>query len=285
MKIYLALASAALVSTPAFAAETSTSFDGQVGVELGYQDNGNNIDEPASSGATYQVGGSVALPVTQTLGLQVDVSHSQDLMNLPYGAKVNSKATAVTGHLFVRKTDKFLLGAIGQVNFNAISTQGYGLDTNQYFIGGEGQLYLSKVTLTGQVAYRKDDFGDYFFGPDSFNQSGVIATAQAKLFIKSNWSLAAKGEYSNVDFGDAYPVSVDSWRLDLVTERRLSKLPVSYAIKASYGEIDVDGLKLNDFRITFGLKFNFGSQTLQERDRSGASLEAIKTDALLPFFS
>lgn len=259
MNTRFAIAALALTSTPAFAADASTALDAQVSAEIGYQDNGNNFDEPASSGATYSLNASVALPISQSIGLQADVSHSQDLMNLPYDAKLNNKSTSVGAHLFLRKSDKFLLGAIGQVNFNTISTSGYSIDMNQYFVGGEAQAYLKKVTLTTQVAYRKDDLGSFGFGSDSFSQSGVIATAQAKLFINSNWSLAAKGEYSNIKFSDSYEVNIDQWRLGLITERRLSTVPVSLLFKANYGESKVDGSKLRDTRFVVGIKINFGS--------------------------
>lgn len=283
MNTRFAIAALALTSTPAFAADASTALDAQVSAEIGYQDNGNNYDEPASNGATYSVNASVALPISQSIGLQADVSHSQDLMNLPYDVKLNNKSTSVGAHLFVRKSDKFLLGAIGQVNFNTISTSGYSIDMNQYFVGGEAQAYLKNVTLTAQVAYRKDEVGSFGYGPSSFGQSGVIATAQAKLFINSNWSLAAKGEYSNIKFSDSYDVNIDQWRLGLITERRLSSVPVSLLFKANYGESKVDGMKLRDTRFVVGIKINFGSQSLKARDRSGASLEGFKADALVPF--
>lgn len=251
--------------------------------EIGYQDNGNNMDAASANGATFALNGSVALPITQSIGLQADVSHSQDLMNLPYDVKLNNKTTAVGAHLFVRKNEKFLIGAVGQVNFNNISFAGFDINMNQYFAGGEAQVYLKKVTLTAQVAYRNDDSGWLFFGPESSSQSGVIATGQAKLFINSNWSLAAKGEYSSIKLNEYYyDIKVDQWRIGLTTERRLTSLPVSFILKANYGESKFYGLKLNDMRFVAGLKINFGSKSLKARDRSGASLEGFKAETLTP---
>lgn len=286
MKTSIAITVLALTASPAFAADASTAFDAQISAEIGYQDNGNNFDEPSTNGATYAVNGSVALPLSQSIGIQADVSHSQDLMNLPVGTKLNNKTTAVGAHLFTRSNEKFLVGLIGQVNFNQVSTSGYSIDTNQYFAGGEAQAYLKNVTLTAQVAYRKDDLGSFGYSPDSESLSltGVIATAQAKLFINSNWSLAAKGEYSHTNFGAGIgtDVGMNQWRLGLITERRLSSVPVSIFFKANYGETKIEEVKLNDTRVVIGVKINFGSQSLKARDRSGASLEGFKADTLVP---
>jgi len=252
--------------------------------EIGYQDNGNNMGATSENGATFALNGSVALPITQSIGLQADVSHSQDLMNLPFQYyKMNNKTTAVGAHLFVRKNEKFLIGAVGQVNFNNVSFAIFDTKMNQYFAGGEAQVYLKKVTLTAQVAYRNDDSGWFYYGPDSSSQSGVIATGQAKLFINSNWSLAAKGEYSSIKLDEYYyDIKVDQWRIGLTTERRLTSLPVSFILKANYGESKFYGLKLNDLRFGAGLKINFGSKSLKARDRSGASLEGFKAEPLTP---
>lgn len=288
MKTFSAITVLTLAATPAFAADASTAFDAQISAEIGYQGNDNNFDERNFNGPTFALNGSVALPVSETIGIQADVSHSQDVMNFPIGQKVNNKATVFGAHLFARKSENFLVGLIGQVNFISLSTDGYSVDFNQYFAGGEAQMYLKNATFTAQVAYRKDDLSSLGFGEETFNQSGVLATAQGKLFITSNWSLAAKGEYSHTKFNSGYDVSMDQWRVGIISERRLPSVPISLFFKANYGETKIDtkivSARLNEKRIVAGFKINFGLQSLKARDRSGASVEGFKVDTLFPFF-
>jgi len=283
MKKYLFAAAIIAIPGSAVAAENGNVLDGFVSAGVGYQDNGNNLGDIApldsfegkADDVNLAIRGSVAVPLDQDIGLQVDLGYSQDPLNLGY-VSGNVKTTNVATHLFYRGAGKFLVGAIGQVNFNQIGVYSSQIDTKQYFLGGEAQARLNNLTLTAQAAYRKDDFGYADYKLD-----GVATTAQAKYFIDSNWSLAVKGEYSsmNLNFAD---LNVDQWRLGVSTERRLASMPISLFGKLAYGETKVDYAKLHDTRLMVGIKFNFGSRTLQQRDDNGASLDPFEGNAI-PF--
>lgn len=291
MKKITFVSSIALLASPALAAEPSTVFDSAVSAEIGYQSNTNNYDygyedseqDTSTKGPTFALAGTVALPLSDLIALQADAIYSRDLMNLPTPFTVANKSTTVATHLFARKTDTFVLGAIGQVSFNTISATGSTFETNQYFIGAEGQTYLGKTTVTGQVVYRKDAVGGLDYGSESINADGYLATFQAKYFLNDNWTVALKGQYSKIKF-NINESKLDQWHLGLTSERRLAALPVSLFFGARLGETKVSDIKLRDVRGLFGLKVRFGSQSLKSRDRSGASLDAIKTDILLPYF-
>lgn len=283
MKKYLFAAAIIAIPGSAVAAENANTLDGFVSASVGYQDNGNNFDDIApmdgfednSDDVNLAIRGSVAVPLDQDIGLQVDLGHSQEPLNFGYYSGT-SKTTSVATHLFYRGAGKFLVGAIGQVNFNQISVYYSQIDTKQYFLGGEAQARLNNLTLTAQAAYRKDDFGYADYKLD-----GVATTAQAKYFIDSNWSIAVKGEYSSMNF-DLADLDLEQWRLGVSTERRLASVPVSLFGKLGYGESKADVAKLHDTRIMVGIKFHFGSRTLQQRDDNGASLDPFEGNAI-PF--
>ena len=284
MKNYLIAAAIIAVPSSAYAADDVNVLDGFVSAGVGYQDNGNNLDnivllnggpQGKSDDATLAIRGTIAFPLAQNIGLQADLGYSQDPLSFGYYS-ATQKTTSVATHLFYRGSGKFLVGAIGQVNFNQTNAIYAQIDTKQYFLGGEAQARLDNVTLTAQAAYRKDDFG-----LASYKLDGVATTAQAKYFIDPNWSLAVKGEYSSLNF-DLADQNLDQWRLGFSTERRLSSVPVSLFAKVSYGETKIESAKLHDTRLMFGIKFNFGSQTLQQRDHNGASLDPFESTAI-PF--
>jgi hypothetical protein len=285
MKNYLFAAAIIAIPSSAVAAENANTLDGFVSASVGYQDNGNNFDDIApmdgdglednSDDVNLAIRGSVAVPLDQDIGLQVDLGHSQEPLNVGYYSGT-IKTTSVATHLFYRGAGKFLVGAIGQVNFNQIGVYSSQIDTKQYFLGGEAQARLNNLTLTAQAAYRKDDFGSADYKLD-----GVATTAQAKYFIDSNWSIAVKGEYSSMNF-DLADLDLEQWRLGVSTERRLASVPVSLFGKFGYGESKADVAKLHDTRMMVGIKFHFGSRTLQQRDDSGASLDPFEGNSI-PF--
>lgn len=287
---------AAFVTVPAqaFAAENYNTFDAFAFAAIGYQDSGisgDSIDGNASDDVSLALRGSIAAPLSKSIGIQADVTYSRDPLNHPFFTGLSVKSATTAAHLFYRGSDRFLVGAIGQVNFNEIGLSVIKVDAKQYFIGGEAQLYANKFTLTGQLAYRKDNAGELF---SNISFDGVAATAEVKYFLNKNWSLGLKGEYSDLSskLGTGNPniatQSVDQWRIGLATERRLSSMPISFFANINYGENIFDGanivahVKPQDVRGLVGLKINFGAQSLEERNSSGASLDPFKADQQIP---
>jgi hypothetical protein len=70
------------------------------------------------------------------------------------------------------------------------------------------------------------------------------------------------------------------------TDYRFDNTPYSVFASADYrdGKFDNNGGKDHETRVMVGGKLNFGSKTLFERDRSGASLDPIRSlQAVIPF--
>ena len=74
------------------------------------------------------------------------------------------------------------------------------------------------------------------------------------------------------------------------SEYRLASVPVSvfgdlsYAHKKSEGSGVPFTLTEQDTRAMVGFKYNFGTRTLIERDRAGASLDPFESHFSYPFF-
>ena len=159
MNNYLFAAAIIAMPSSAVAAENTNVLDAFISAGVGYQDNGNNFDDIASRDSfednngdvNLAIRGSVAVPLDKGIGLQVDLGHSREPLNLGYYSGT-IETTSVTTHLFYRGAGKFLVGAIGQVSFNQIGIYYDHIDNKQFFLGGEAQARLNNLTLTAQAA-------------------------------------------------------------------------------------------------------------------------------------
>jgi hypothetical protein len=255
---------------------------------------------------SYNIRGSFAYQGPSKLGVQFDAVYSQDKYK-------SSKMTSIdlAGHGFYRN-DRFLLGLFGQykqpkIHSNYIST-GINLDlsednpidsadplvnstidslsrtlaSDQVFFGGEAQGYFGDLTLTGQIA-RQEFVNQKDFSSDVTNggkvyKHGNVASARADYFINNNWRVTGGFSYNTVDmFTD---LSYDTKKYSLNTEYRLNNYPVSFYADFTRNNLSLefqDGLnnKFDADAIMLGMKWNFGSDSLKSRNRSGASLDPI----------
>jgi len=255
---------------------------------------------------SYNIRGSFAYQGPSKLGVQFDAVYSQDKFK---GSKMTTLDLA--GHGFYRN-DKFLVGLFGQykqpkIHSNYIST-GINLDlsgdnpidsadllvnstidslsrtlaSDQVFFGGEAQGYFGDLTLTGQIA-RQEFVNQKDFSSDVTNggkvyKHGSVASAKADYFINNNWRVTGGFSYNTVDM--LSDVSYDTKKYSLNTEYRLDNYPVSFYAdytrnKLSLELSDITQNKFDADAIMLGMKWNFGSDTLKSRNRSGASLDPI----------
>lgn len=241
---------------------------------------------------SYNLRGSFAYQDPSKLGVQFDAVYSQDDMK-------NAKMTTLdlAGHAFYRN-DKFLLGIFGQFkqpklhnkdiftgnsasDFSAntvINLQNNLLVSDQAFFGAEAQGYFGDLTLTGQIA-RQNFINQKDFSADvssDIYKRGSVATAKADYFVNDNWKVT--GGYS---FNDVTGLaSYDTKKYSLGTEYRLINYPVSFYADYNRNKLSLDGEGLNGSKfetdaVMLGMRWNFGSDSLKSRYRSGASLDPI----------
>ena len=280
-----ALCSAALVST---AAHADTRFDAYLSAAAGFNsDQSADTEGAAIGGVAYDLRGSIAMPVQgSNIGVQGDVEISGTPINnvghWGYGAMSDPQETAAL-HAFTR-SDRALVGLVVQTTkLGSMIYDGYGNRERRFYFGGEGQLYLHNVTLSGQATYFVNSGQQFVYDDETYqyNSHGVNLAASAKYFLTANTSVAAEGgfESSGTNYVDGPIYKHTAWLAGTKVEHRLGSLPLSYTAEATYrsGVYNNQGFNRDhDLRVMVGVKLNFGSKTLQERDHTGASLETVR---------
>lgn len=271
-----------------------------------FYDSGDNFLNNKITDSSYNVRASFAYQDPSKFGAQFDAVYSQENIK---GAKLSNVDLA--GHAFYR-SDKYLVGLFGQYkqpSFHRSSTgndDGYSsytdvvgkiLSPDQLFFGAEAQGYFGDLTLTGQLAHQKFiNQSDY--SNDGMFKDGTVATVKANYFIKDNWKVNAGYAYNTADmsvyWGDTSSgASYVNQIFSIGTEYRLSSFPVSIYGDYNHNKFnfdincvdcgDITNPKYKSDTIMAGLKYNFGSDSLKSRDRSGASLDPIKTKGFSEF--
>lgn len=308
MKIILSSAiaiAAAAVSAPAMAAEGNI-VDGFGSFSAGYNvlnpgsyswegcdegcDSGSSTNAPTAKGLDLNARVSVAVPLGGAFGAQVDGEYSRTVYRVTedsegWSEKLND--STVAAHVFARNS-KGLVGVVAQ---RTSTNSNFGDGQATYYIGGEGQFYLGKATVYGQVAYGSDDFSPT-------NSNGINAQAQLRYFPQDNLKLTLRGGYEFFKItpdsrynwgGDSWSDKVNTVAIGANAEYRLAGSSVSIlgdvdyrATKLKYRDDFTGGYYANrqttgDLRLMVGVKLNFGSTTLIERDRSGASLDPVRS--------
>lgn len=182
------------------------------------------------------IGGSVVMPAG-SLNLQFDAGVSQTEIGNDEDESFGGAA-----HLFTRN-DSWALGGFASY-----------ADPDVWSIGIEGAKYYENVTLNGRFTDIIEDDGNLGGEPI------YIADVGVKYFATENFTVGGSYFFADSDsFGD----NVDGWGLDAEV-----KLNNPLSLTASYltsEDADADVWAV-------GLRWNFGTDTLKQRDREGASM-------------
>lgn len=242
MKKYLfvtAMAVAALSSAPAFA-------QGHIGASASHTDV--EVFGLEGDGNLYNVFGAVVLPLNETFSWQFD----GDVAVTDIDGAEDETAVSGTAHLY-KGTEANKVG--GFVGFTTAD------DISVWNVGAEGQLFLDNVNLSGAVGY---------FNVDDLEVDGVGIRGAATMFITDNFSVGGNLGYATAD-ADGF--DVDGWSVGVGAEYQLSNAPLSFF--GRYGRTDIEEADLEADTITLGVTYSFGSATLKERERGGASLGGL----------
>jgi hypothetical protein len=226
-KLLIAAASASALALAASAAAAAPAGH----VDVAYSDS-NDLDSHSFSG-----GGAVVLPAGP-VNVEVDANAATTHVK-GFGSE---KSFNATGHVFFRN-DQFAAGAFVS-----------GADEGIYAWGGEGALYLDRVTLSAQYGQLRDE------SSGGVGDVGTGGSVGAKVFVTDNFALAA--DYASIN-PKGPGGSINVW--DVNGEYRFTNTPVSAFL--AYQRND-------DFKVdawTVGARWHFGVATLKEQDRKGAS--------------
>jgi hypothetical protein len=201
-----------------------------------------NADADAFDEDFYGVEGAVAFAGSGSIVFEVDASIvDSDDTDTGYG---------LVGHVYARNDSHLFGGFVGIAGND---------DTDTWTAGLEAAKYFSNWTLAGAVGYGNND---------DFDTDGWGLNVEARAFVHDNFRLNGNIGFADVDTGAG---DEDVTIYGVGGEYQLAALPVSFT--ADYNTADFDGGDVDTW--TVGVRWNFGGQTLRDRDRNGASQASV----------
>lgn len=235
-KVLVGAAAAAALMTPGLAAADTSGY-----ASFSY----NTLDDDNDSNKEdyLELNGAVVGSLGGSWNMQFDAA----TQNMNHDGHSDDMSTA-TVHAFSR-SDGFAVGGFAGLT---------GGDTSALFIGAEGALYLDRFSLAGAALLGEDrEAGDEVNG----------LSGAATFFLSDNFSLGADVSYFSIFDGDE-----DGTIYGVNAEYQFGGSP--FSIFGGYHMSDQEnfGTDREVDSFTIGGRFNFGTSTLLERDRSGASM-------------
>ncbi|MEO8882138.1 MAG: outer membrane beta-barrel protein, partial [Devosia sp.] len=183
-------------------------------------------------------------------------------------------------HGFYRDSSQFLLGGLVQFGTDTFSFDGdsFAGTDDRYYAGAEAQWFLGDATLYGQAGAQQVTF-------NGESAPGWFATFEARYFLQPDFKIEAHVGANDFSTGggDFDNVAVNSWNAGVGAEYKFANAPFSIFAKYDFTHEDSTEFGNNDSfddnRFLVGVKFNFGAETLEDRDRSGASLKPVSSPA------
>jgi hypothetical protein len=272
-KAPLALGLLAISSAPAFADPSgfvSLALGGGHRDQLGYVS-----DAPVLEGR-----GTIAVDVAPNWLLQADVV--AQYRSYFYPGDLNRQFFDLTGalHMAYRPSEQFLIGGFFQqesdreVRISGNSTERTHFRTT---FGAEGQLYLDRVTLYGQAGFVRNtlDLGA------PYPEIGTFAAGQLRYFPTDDLRVDLHGMVAKVSRDGAPSNPIHTVRIGIGLEYQVPEMPMSLFASADHLTTSWQDSSDLDYRAVAGLRFNFGTESLFARDRTGASLDPVQQ---YPFF-
>lgn len=261
-----ALASVAALVVPAAAAEPDVFVGGTVGPLVRYD---NDMEGwAATAGIQYNL--------TPTLGVQGELVVQHAIYPVITDVSISDFDGAV--HLFHREGDQFLAGGFAQVGRTTFNSKGGPTEFDRLIAGLEGQVYVDQLTLYGQAGVIRQHYPNL----PEFSATGLFATAEARYFVTPNFKLDVHGGISVMasDSATLAGREASNFNLGLGAEYRFDNTPLSifgrigaHRHQSSYSDTAT--------RVQIGLKGSFGTETLLDRDRRGATLKPVDSEFAL----
>ncbi|HZU62119.1 MAG TPA: hypothetical protein VFF98_00425 [Novosphingobium sp.] len=253
-------------------------------------------------GVSVDLNGSVALPITKSIGAQIDLGLDHNIAH-PTGhwctyayecGATKLDATDVAVHLFTRKPSLGLVGVFAQ-RTSTTNTNYSGYAGATYYFGGEAQLYVGKLTISGQVSAHHTDYQYY-------KDRGIQTAGRLTYYVNPHFALTAKAGYEYSDYfgrwyqyysySDIETYPSHAWNVGVKAEHQLGHSNVSLLARYDYyGFVSSDtytesngsytwryNYPYHASRVLVGVKVHLGKHvSLEERDRNGAGLDAVDT--------
>lgn len=191
---------------------------------------------------SYGVEGAVAFAGSGSIVFELDAAITDsDDTDTGYG---------LVGHVYGRNSDHLFGGFVGIAGND---------DTETWIAGLEASKFFSQWTLAGALFYGNND---------DFDTDGFGANVEGRVFLSENFRLNGNIGWVEVDSGG---IDDDAMMYGVGGEFQFAAMPIS--IGAGWSTIDFDGGDVDTW--TVGVRYNFGGQTLFDRDRNGPSQASI----------
>jgi opacity protein-like surface antigen len=218
--------------------------------------------------------------ITRDMSVQVDAQAEGTSYGFS-GSHFSTHSYLVGGHWSWRSPQQYLFGLLAAAG----DAGGAGLlfgSQRHGLIGAEAQWYWSQFTLYAQGGY------DTTLGTIEEIDSAHtwFARGTGRYFINPNFLIEGTVMYANgnIDFNLGSPsTGFHTWTWGAKAEWRLPTAPFSVFAKYEGSETKYDSShvfsftsgKVADNRVLLGLKLHMGDRTLQQTDRTGATLDIV----------
>lgn len=275
LKKLAAAAAIAALSSPAFAADSDMMADNAPSTACsGYAEGyygGLEIHSLSGSQTTGKSFGGAARAncnFNQRWNGQGDLFI--DSIRSSSGSATTISNYGAAGHIYWRDPSSFALGGFGALE--GYDNAGSFDATTRYTVGVEGQVYLDNVTLYGQ-AY----LGQHTINSSTADIRGV--RGMVRYFATEN--LRFEGELGYRELATSSG-SADTVVFGAEATYRFDNSPVSVFGRYQFDHLTSTGGGGADIhKYVVGAKLSFGSKTLLEEDRHGATMDTARPNYFL----
>ena len=269
-------AGSAMLLAPAYAqpqSETGLLSSGDVRAGFGLR-GCRNTDTDAGAGdcgrhPAAEIGGRWSFPLGNSFSLQLDAEYERN-WNMHDQSHQVAKVPSLGLHASYRDPSRFLLGAFGGHTGTEVDANSGSHRTKGPFYGVEGQFYVNRVTVYGQVGKAK--INNYNSGDNEFK--GRFETIAGRFFPTDDSMIQiayGHGHTNNFedkgDWGTAKEYSV------LGTMRVTQSMPLYGFVKYKHGKYIANTEDVGkDKALMIGVSWLFGAPSLLAQDRRGATL-------------
>ncbi|HLQ91520.1 MAG TPA: hypothetical protein VK148_15950 [Xanthobacteraceae bacterium] len=204
--------------------------------------------------------------------LQLDVQGEGTSFSDGSQGRFSEHSFLIGGHASWRDS-RYLWGVFGAAGD---ATTFSGPNFRHGVVGGEGQAYLGAVTLYGQIGY-DTTVGSPLFGPVN-GINAVFGRGTVRYYLAPNTRLEGTGLYAGGKVDLCCGIADENFHIWLARakiEHKFAGSPFSVFAAYEWSETHFDGSRLENQKITAGVRLGINEGTLQSNDRKGTTLDII----------
>lgn len=277
MRQFVLLATVAGIAAAVPASAGNLVETGKASVTLGWTslDESNDESSDETDDQSYSLFGldaAYTIPLSADWSLQADILAERFMIR---GSAENNISKLMSGglHVTFRKPDQYAVGAFGGAGFG--ETRREDDNFNAWWLGAEGQYYLSNTTLYGQLAYTAGDVED---SEEEFEGTWLLRGV-VRHFLDDNSKVEGELSYASAEDAIDEEDEVNHLAWGLSYERQLldSRWYYTAGYRGGFVDTTTEGEELTDHTLYLKMSFQFDGLSLKANDRTGASFDQPTT--------